>query len=61
MRFPLDILWINGDQVVFIAHNVAPESAETIVPPVAANKVLEVNAGVADHVDIRLGSVVKIQ
>lgn len=61
MRFPIDIIWIDGNRVVFIAHNVTPDATSTLTPPVAADKVLEVNAGTAEQFGISLGSFVHIR
>jgi uncharacterized membrane protein (UPF0127 family) len=57
MRFPLDIVWIRGDRVVHVARNVPVLPLESIVPPEPADRVLEVNAGMASGV--RIGDVVE--
>lgn len=61
MRFPLDILWIKDDKIVFIASKISPDFSQSIQPPVSADKVLELNAGTADKYDIAEGSVVEIR
>lgn len=45
MRFPLDIVWLSGDTVVFVAHDVLPDSSAILMPPALADQVLEINAG----------------
>lgn len=52
MRFPLDIVWLSGDRVVFVVSRVTPESPEIFTPPVAADRVLEGNAGVFDGLKV---------
>ncbi|MBP5993940.1 MAG: DUF192 domain-containing protein [Candidatus Moranbacteria bacterium] len=49
MRFPLDIIWVSGGKVVYIERRIDPTSAETFRPDVAADQVIEVNAGAADR------------
>lgn len=66
MRFPLDILWIDGSQVVDIAPNLAPEPGKTeaeLIPyfsRVPSNLVLELPAGFAVKYGVRVGDEVKI-
>lgn len=55
MRFPLDIIWIDGDKIAYIARNVPPDSRDTITPPLAADKVLEINGGLCDKYQIKEG------
>jgi uncharacterized protein len=51
MKFPIDMIWINGDRILGASENVQPEPGKSIFslkvyyPPSAADKVLEVNAG----------------
>lgn len=61
MLFPLDILWINGDKIVFIAKNLLPEGSNTknvYGPEEPVDKVLEVNAGLADKYGWQIGQTV---
>lgn len=65
MKFPIDIIFINGDKVVTLFKNVQPpsdENAELTVyrPTERADKVLEVNAGYADEHDIQEGTIIDI-
>src|SRR3989338_431192 len=56
---PLDIIWLDEDKkVVYIAENVPPcreVRCETYGPPQAARYVLEINAGYASWLKIKVG------
>lgn len=58
MKFPLDIIWISGDKIIGISENLPPASA-TDTPiyssPAPADKVLEINAGLAKKLNIKIG------
>lgn len=66
MKFPLDILWLDGTTVVDIAPNLAPEAgrSEAELTPYSsrspANMVLELPAGFALKYGVRVGDSVKI-
>lgn len=47
MRFPLDIIWLSGETVVFVAHDIQPDFPGIIEPIISADRVIEVNAGAA--------------
>lgn len=47
MHFPLDIIWLYRDQVVFIAREVRPDSSGILDPAVSADRVIELNAAEA--------------
>lgn len=57
---PLDIIWINKDKkVVFINSNTLPctsEQCDIIKPNKKASYVLEINVGMADEVNLTIGS-----
>ncbi len=61
MRFPIDIIWIQGDIIIDISKNVFPEFGVNLEkmklyqPRQKANRVLEVNAGFADKNNIKIG------
>lgn len=65
MKFPIDIIWINGDRVIGFAENLQPESKKTIFsltvyyPPSAVDKVLEVNAGAVNASGFQAGDTVR--
>lgn len=52
MRFPIDIIWLSGETVVFVAHDVRPDYKGIIDPEKEADRVLEVNASHARSVKI---------
>jgi uncharacterized membrane protein (UPF0127 family) len=66
MRFPLDILWIDGDTIVDIAPNLPTEpthSDEELIRYAGrapADKVLEVPAGFADKYGIKIGDKISV-
>ncbi len=53
MRFPLDILWISDDKIIFIAKNIPSDYQGIITPPAPASRVLEINAGLVDKYRIK--------
>jgi len=57
MRFDLDIAWISGDEVIGIAKNIshARGSVEVVRAPGFVDKVLEINAGVSDRLNLKAG------
>ena len=58
MRFPLDIIWISGDnKIVDIKTNVPPcaSSCESLIPAAKARYVLEVNSGYVNKHNIKIG------
>ncbi len=62
MHFPLDIIWIDGDTVVEIGSDLPPprfgEIPFTYTPKTDADRVLEVNAGVAKEAGLKVGDVI---
>lgn len=64
MMFPLDIIWINDEEIVKIDKNLQPEKFLNLTEykneePV--NYVLEVNAGFCQENNIKEGSIVEIK
>ncbi len=57
---PLDMLFISGDEIVWIAQNTRPMSLDHIVPDVRADKVLEINAGQVKEKGIKIGDKIKL-
>lgn len=49
MRFPLDIIWLSGETVVFVAYDVPSDFPGIIEPAVSADRVIELNAGAAKN------------
>jgi len=64
MMFPLDIIWIDNNQIIDITKNIPParrDYAPTYAPALPVNYVLEVNAGYADKHGIKIGDKVEIE
>jgi len=63
MEFPLDMIWIRDKKIIDISKNV-PVASGAYLPAYAAkapvDMVLEVNAGVSDTENIKIGDTVKI-
>ncbi len=62
MRFPLDIIYIDGNRIVEIFKNVQileNEKITTISPKKEADRVLEINAGFSDKLGIKEGQILK--
>lgn len=66
MKFDIDIIWINGEEIVDITKDVPIQNAMSdnelvkYQPATAANRVLEVNSGWADRNNIKVGDKVKM-
>lgn len=65
MKFPIDIIYINGNRVVSVVKNALPPSEtngnlSVYQPKDKSDKVLEVNAGLAEKYNIKEGSIVDI-
>lgn len=60
MHFPIDIVWINNNEVVDISYNVSnefdPSKPKFYLPSKKANYVLEVNAGFSKKNNIKIGN-----
>jgi uncharacterized membrane protein (UPF0127 family) len=66
MRFPLDIVWINGNRVVDVSADVpAPQGPggglPTYSPDRPADRALEVNAGWAARHGVEPGDTVRVR
>ena len=55
MRFPLDIIWIKNEEVVYIEKNISENFLGTLSPQIDADSVLEINAGNVDKFNIKIG------
>ncbi len=62
MLFDLDIIWIAGDEIASINKNVFHErgSAEVVHPRIPVDKVLEINAGISDQLNLKVGDKVEL-
>lgn len=66
MNFPIDIVWIKGDEVVDVSASVPNEPGvpdtqlKTYLPKVPADRVLELKAGWAERNGLKIGDKVEI-
>lgn len=52
MQLPLDILWLSGERVVHIERNVAADAQDIFTPTEKADRVVEINAGKAQDIEV---------
>jgi len=66
MKFPIDIIWINGGKVAGFAENAAPQPKTPLwglkiyYPPEPVDRVLEVGAGTVEKYKIKIGDSVSL-
>jgi uncharacterized membrane protein (UPF0127 family) len=62
MLFPIDIVWLSKDwRVVGMVKDFRPESfPQTVEPPQPVQYVLEVNAGLTDQLNVKVGDVASV-
>ena len=61
MKFPIDIIWISNDEVIYILSSLNPDSYPTIFsPPKLVSQVLEVKAGTALRLNVVEGDKILI-
>lgn len=58
MKFPLDFIWIRGNEVVELTEKVGIERMD-LKPSLAVDRVLEVNSGWAKENNIKVGDKIK--
>lgn len=66
MEFPIDIIYINGNKVTTVIDSAKPPSSSSeqltiFQPEDRSDKVLEINAGLAQKYNIKKGITVKIE
>jgi len=64
MEFPLDLVWIRGDVVMSVEKNAPPDNSENpkiYKAPEPVDRVLEINAGLADKLGIKAGDIVLLK
>jgi uncharacterized membrane protein (UPF0127 family) len=65
MKFPIDIIFIRDGKVVDVVKNAKPVNANSPLdiyqPEEEADKVLEINAGLSDKLNIVKGTIIKIE
>ena len=52
MRFPIDIVWLSGHEVVHIERQIQADSLSIYAPAQPADRVLEFNAGAMDGLSV---------
>ncbi len=61
MKFPIDIIWIDGNKITTIAPGVTPNTyPSSFYPDLPSDKVLEINAGTVQNLGVKVGDEVKI-
>ena len=65
MIFPIDIIWISEDRIIGIESNIPPpasisDNLTTYAPRFAIDKVLEINAGLAERYGFKIGQQIEI-
>jgi uncharacterized protein len=61
MKFPIDILWFRGNELIGISKNAVPEPEKNVLqlkvyyPPAEADRVFEINAGLSDKYNFQPG------
>lgn len=60
MNFDLDIIWILDNEIAYIEKNVSHQSLEKIDPKIKADKVFEINAGLSEKFNFKIGDRINI-
>ena len=65
MQFPLDIIWLDNHRIVHIIHNAKPanpgDEPDLMTSPVPVNFVLEISAGRATKLRLKIGQWMKFK
>ena len=59
MNFPLDIIWISKNHIIDIDKNISHLNKNIFQPGIPVDRVLEINGGLSDKLNIREGQTVK--
>jgi len=62
MEFPLDFLWIDGDEIIDMHEGIEPDwpARKIYAPSRPVDRILEVNAGYIEAHDIRIGDTIRV-
>ena len=62
MKFYIDIIWIDGNQIVKIEKDISYEGGreKLMNPKVMADKVLEINSGKSDEFGLKVGDLLEM-
>ncbi len=65
MKFPIDIIYIKNNRIVDMYKNIAPPKSQNEILPIikpreTSDMVLEINAGLSDKYNFKIGDFVKI-
>ena len=64
MKFPIDIIWLNEGKVIDVSRDVPVPTAGTTLskysPKEPADAVLEINAGIAAEINVKLGDTLRL-
>ncbi len=67
MRFPIDIIWIKSERIIGVEKNVPPQPDKSVfglkiyTSPEPADRVLEINAGLADKYGFKPGDTIRFE
>ena len=63
MHFPIDIIWLDDEKIVYISKNLEPEGESpqrTYSSVYPVNHALEINAGLSDRYGLKAGDTVEL-
>lgn len=61
MKFGIDIIWIDGNEIVHVEKNIPFNYSKIMNPEVRSDKVLEINGGTTERIGIKTGDVVEFK
>lgn len=61
MKFGIDVIWIEGDEIVHVEKNVPSDYKKIMDPKARSDKVLEIKGGTAERIGIKAGDVVEFK
>lgn len=61
MNFNLDIIWVSGKKIVYIAKDVSSDYPYSINPVKEADKVIEIKGGLSNKLNLRTGDEINMR